>query len=77
MGHSNFFNMPVDNPHVEKQGLKSREADEPGNASHLTLPPEDPVRKEKGDLSMKTIKDFEPKPLSHSGEPWKNLRGGR
>jgi len=77
MATSLFYNMPLDTPHIEGPGRVHREADAPGNDSHQYVPPENPIRKEKGDLGMSEIKDFKPRALTAGSVPWKDLKGGR
>lgn len=69
--------MPVDEPVLLEPGVMHREADFHGNAKFYTLPPEAKRRADKGDLGLSVIKDFDPRPLSHSGVPFVNLRKGK
>lgn len=66
--------MPVDTPVLLEDGVMHREADFHGNAKFYTLPPEAKRRADKGDLGLSVIKDFESRPLSHSGKPFSTLR---
>lgn len=77
MAKNVFYSFPIDTPAITKKGLRYREADAPGNASHLYVGPEDPIRQEKGDLGLSVIKDFEPRPLTGGGLPFANLKGGK
>lgn len=72
MAKANIFNasIPHDEPIVLRPGVMHRETDAPGNGKHYALPPEDKERADKGDLSMQSIKDFEPRALSHKGLPF-------
>ena len=77
MAASNFYNFPLDVPHIEGPGVMHRESNAPGNDSHIYVGPEHPIRKAKGDLGLETIKGFEPRSLTHKGSPFKNMKGGR
>lgn len=78
MAVTNFFSYPLDTPHIEGPGRVHREADAPGNDSHQYVPPEDPIRQDKGDIGLSTIKDFDPRALSAGADgPWKNLSAAR
>lgn len=75
---TNFFggSYPVDQPRVSAPGVLHREADAPGNASHLALPADAPLRREKGDLGLTTIVGLESRATT-SGKPPFVLKGGR
>lgn len=77
MAVTNFFSYPLDVPHIEGPGRVHREDGAPGNDSHQYVPPEHPIRQEKGDIGLSFIKDFEPRALTSGPVPWKNLRGGK
>jgi hypothetical protein len=77
MAASNFFTYPLDVPHIGGPGFVHRTAMAPGNDSHQYIPPEHPIRREKGDIGMSEIKDFTPRALTSGGTPWKSLKGGR
>ena len=70
MARSTYGNVPLDQPIEERPGVMVREADAPGNAKHMALPPEAPERAEKGDLGNLIIPGFEPRPLQHPGLPY-------
>lgn len=60
---------------MQGHGLLYREDGAPGNASHLALPPEDPIRAKKGDLGLSHIAGFPSRPSFESpGTPFKKLR---
>lgn len=69
--------IPVDEPVLLEPGVMHREADYHGNAKFYTLPPEDPLRANKGDLGLSVIPNFDSRALSHDGVPFANLRRGR
>lgn len=68
---------PLDTPRMIKPGVSQHEADFHGSAKWYALPPEAPLRQEKGDLGLSVIKDFDSKPLTTPGAPFANLRGGK
>lgn len=72
-----YVGYPYDQPSMKGRGVLYREEEFHGSMSRMALPPEDEIRKQKGDLSMKDIKDFSPRALSHSGLPFANLKGGK
>lgn len=77
--HRNPVNVgiPVDVPAIESPDRKYRESDWHGSAKHLTVEPgSTETSRKKGDLGMRDIPNFEPKPLSHGGKPFK-LAGGK
>ena len=69
--------VPHDTPILIRPGIMHREADFHGGGRAYVLPPEHPERQVKGDLGAETVRDFEPRALSHSGLPFANLRSGR
>jgi len=71
------YTYPLDQPAVEKQGVLYDEKQMPGDDKALMLEPEDPIRKAKGDLGLRDIKDMPSRALTHSGTPFKNLKGGK
>jgi hypothetical protein len=77
MAATNFFTYPLDVPHIEGPGFVHRESAAPGNDSHQYVPPEHAIRREKGDIGLSVIKDFDPRSLTAGGVPWKNMKGGR
>jgi hypothetical protein len=74
MARTSTAGHPTDVPVLDRPGVMHREADFHGNAKWYALEPDSPERREKGDLGLTTIKDFEPRPLSHAGSPFANLR---
>lgn len=66
---------PLDQPAITPEVV--RESDAPGAEKWLHEEPDSPARRAKGDLGMTNIPDFEPRPLSHTGAPFDNLKGGR
>jgi hypothetical protein len=66
---------PLDQPAIVPGAV--RESDAPGAEKWLHEEPSSPARRAKGDLGMEHIADFEPRPLSHPGAPFGNLKGGR
>lgn len=68
--------IPTDEPILIAPGVTHKEGDHSGAAKWLAVPPESAVRAAKGDLSMSTIKDFEPRPLTHKGLPFV-IKGGK
>ena len=77
MARTTVIGFPLDQPIITSPGVMVREADAPGNAKWLALPPEAPQRAAKGDLGETTIANLESKPLSHEGLPFANLRKGK
>jgi hypothetical protein len=69
--------VPHDTPIRIRPGVMHREADFFGSGMVYTLPPEHPERTALGDLGSETIKDFEPRALTHDGLPFANLRSGK
>ena len=65
----------MDVPIELRPGIMHREADYHGNARWYAVDPTNPDRATKGDLPMDPIKDFDPRPLTHAGLPFKNLKG--
>ena len=63
--------IPIDEPVILRPGVTHKEEDYSGNAKHLAIPPEHPERADKGDLGLTVIPNFDSKPLSHSGKPYK------
>jgi len=63
-------------PQLAEPGVAYRERDFVGRGGVLAVPPESPTRAAKGDLSMKAIVGFAPRPLSHGGLPFA-LKGGK
>lgn len=57
-------------PPLPEPGVIAREKDRPGNASRGHVPPEHPIRSNKGDLGSTVIPGADPRPLSHSGKPF-------
>ena len=74
MARTSIASHPIDTPVLERPGIMHRESDFHGSAKHYALEPEHPERTAKGDLGLSSIKDFEPRPLSHAGSPFANLR---
>ena len=75
MAHGNIFTYPLDVPAIKGPGVRYREADAPGNASHLYVPPENPIRQAKGDIGFGDFGISPPAALTGgAGAPWKNLR---
>ncbi len=72
-----YVGYPYDQPSMKEHGVLYKESEYHGSMSRMALAPEDEIRRRKGDLSMKDIKDFEPRALSHSGLPFANLKGGK
>lgn len=72
-----YVGYPYDQPSMKGHGTLYKESEYHGSMSRMALPPEDEIRKKKGDLSMSSIKDFEPRALSHPGLPFANLKGGK
>lgn len=71
MAQTMFMTYPLDQPRVERPGIKSIETNWHGSAKFLAVPPENPDRARQGDLSMTTIKDFDSRPsLEMSGAPY-------
>lgn len=68
-------NTPGWTPQTIAPGVMYRERDFVGNASIITVPPEAPVRQEKGDIGWASMAP--PRPLQSGGVPWKNLRKGK
>ena len=68
---------PVDQPILLRPGVAHRETDFHGNDKWYALPPEHKERADKGDLGLSVIPGFDPRPLSHSGLPFANLRKGK
>lgn len=66
-----------ESPIIERPGVIDREKDFWDNPEAIDVPPEHPERAAKGDLGMQHIPDFEPRPLTTPGLPFKNLRGGK
>jgi hypothetical protein len=62
--------IPIDEPILLRPGVTHREADAPGNAKWLALPPEAAERAAKGDLGEVVIPGLECKPLEHPGLPF-------
>jgi hypothetical protein len=78
MAKSTFFaSAPYDTPILIRPGVMHREASMHGNGHWYSLPPEHPERRAKGDLGSQHIPDFEPRPLTHSGSPFANLRNSK
>lgn len=62
---------PLDKPIEIRPGVMHREADFHGFTGRwYALPPEAADRARNGDLSMTTIKDFEPRALTSPGAPY-------
>lgn len=74
MARNNFYSFPIDTPAVESHVKRYREAEAPGNDSHLNPMPEEQVRHDKGDLGLSIIPGFDSQPLSGGGVPWKGLK---
>lgn len=71
MAQTVMFTYPLDQPRMIRPGVKLREADAPGNASWLAVPPSNPDRARQGDLSMDPIANFDSRPsLEMSGAPY-------
>jgi hypothetical protein len=77
MAVHNFFAYPLDQPRLIREGVMPGERGISGADSHIALPTEHLERVRKGDKSMHAIPNLEPRPLSHSGQPFKDLKGGR
>ncbi len=71
-----YVGYPYDQPSMKGEGTLYKESEYHGSGARIALPPESEIRRRKGDLSMTTIKDFEPRALSHSGLPFANLKRG-
>jgi hypothetical protein len=73
MARFNAYTYPLDVPAIESRTLRYREADAPGNASHMAVEPWEPLRAEKGDLG---VPPQMPRALSSgSALPMKNIIG--
>ena len=73
MANAVFFGgFPFDVPRVTRKGVVYKESSAPGNGDALHLPPEDPIRRAKGDLGNLTIPNFASRPSVESpGMPFK------
>jgi hypothetical protein len=77
MAKATYSPVPLDQPREIRPGVMHRETDWQGSGKWYALPPEAPERAAKGDLGLSTIKDFESRPLTSAGLPFRNLRGGK
>lgn len=75
MAQSLFMTYPLDQPRLSRPGVMAHEANAPGNAKWLSLPPESAERAYKGDLGLSYVRNFEPRPLTSAGAPFV-LKGG-
>ena len=64
---------PLDVPSIIGPGIKYDESRAPGDARHLAIGPENPIRRAKGDLGNLIMPGFESRALTGPG-PVKNLR---
>jgi len=79
--NSTFTPYPFDTPQMlpgaDNAGVMYKEADFHGSDKNLGQPPESPIRKAKGDLSMSDIANFAPRALTSPGLPYVVRKGGK
>lgn len=66
---------PHDEPRLVAPGVRYRERDWHGSGARLSLPPEAPERRAKGDLGMTGLEP--PRALDSGGKPYGALTKGR
>lgn len=74
MAQSQFFNLPIDVPATTSPTLKYREADAPGNDSHLITGGDNPTGLKKGDLSTRSMGVYPPRATTNGKAPFAKLR---